>query len=377
MTLTEILLAALGELSPMTETLRRLVEIESPSTDPTGVNRLVDLLADEFSNLDLDIVRRQVPASGDLLHIRWGSGDPQIMVLGHLDTVWPLGTLAARPVRVEGDRFYGPGSLDMKAGLALALHAVKVMRALRLKPLHPVTFYFTPLEETGGLAYRKDLESEAARSRWVFDLEPAFPGGAVKTERAGVARLTMTVYGRASHAGIDPWKGVNANRELAHQILRLHDMNDYDRGLTVNVGVIRGGTRPNVVADQAEALIDIRFREERDGLSVIDQIRALKPALEGSRIEVSGGISSPPLVRNDKVIELFHRARGLSIAMGIDLTEASTGGGSEACLAAALGVPVLDGLGPDGDGAHAENEHVLLSSMPGRLALLIALLSQP
>ncbi|MBI4469431.1 MAG: M20 family metallopeptidase [Acidobacteria bacterium] len=361
----------------MIETLTRLVAIESPSTDPEGINRLCDLLAAGFSRFGLEVERMPVPSAGDLLCVRWDRGEPQIMILGHLDTVWPLGTLKGRPVRIEGDRFFGPGSLDMKAGLTIAMHAVGMMKTLGLKPSHPLTFFFTPLEETGGLAYRGALEAEAKRSRWVFDLEPAYPGGAVKTERAGVARLRLVAHGRAAHAGIDPRSGINANVELAHQILRLHAMSDHDRGRTVNVGFMEGGTRPNVVPARAEALIDIRFREESDGERVLARIRKLEPALEGSRLEVSGGISCPPLERNSKVVELYRRARGFSAAMGIDLPEASTGGGSEACLAAALGIPVLDGLGADGDGAHAEHEHVVLSSLPKRVALLIALLTQP
>jgi len=350
------------------------VEIESPSTEPAAVNRLNDFLAEEFARLDIQVERIPVPNGGDVLCARYGLGNRPIMILGHLDTVWPLGTLSQRPVRVENGRLFGPGSFDMKGGLGVALHAMQALRELNVSPRRPLTFFFTPLEEVGGKAYRDRLETEAQRSQCVLVLEPPMPGGAVKTARKGAGKMTLRVRGRAAHPGLAPEQGISAITELAHQILRLAGLNDPARGVTVNVGVIRGGLRSNVVAAQAEAEIDIRFPTLQDGQQIVAAIHQLTPVLEGASLEVSGDISAPPLERTDSVVALYQQAKRVAAELGFDLPEASTGGASEGCYTAAVGTPTLDGLGPDGDGAHAINEHVLIASLPQRTALLAGLM---
>jgi glutamate carboxypeptidase len=296
------------------------------------------------------------------------------MLLGHMDTVWPLGTLKRRPVRIEGDRLYGPGSFDMKAGLVIALHAIEILKRLKRSPAHPISFFFTSLEETDCEPYQPVLEREALNCDYVLDLEPAWPGGAVKTERKGWGSYTLTIRGRAAHAGADLQKGVSAITELAHQIHALNELTDGESGVTVNVGVVRGGIRPNVVADEAVAEVDLRFRRLEEGKAVDARIRSLRPKLRGAELDIRGKIGMPPLERNEKVLGLYERARDVARRLGFELGEVSTGGVSEACITSALGVPTLDGLGADGDGAHAEHEHVLLPSLVTRAALLSGLL---
>ncbi|MEW6735293.1 MAG: M20 family metallopeptidase [Acidobacteriota bacterium] len=363
-----------GWLPEMTTELRRLIEIESPSDSPADVNRLAAYLATHLNELGACVERVPVVGGGDLVTARYGGDGPAIMVLGHMDTVWPLGTLAARPVWIEGERLYGPGSYDMKAGFVVALYALRLLQQIGRPPHHPILFFFTSLEETDCEPYQLVLERAARACHYVLDLEPAWPGGAVKTERKGCANYTLHIRGRAAHAGADPRKGISAITELAHQIQALNALNDYQHNITVNVGVVQGGIRPNVVADEAVAEIDVRFSRLTDGHTIDAAIRSLTPKLAGARLEIDGKISMPPLERTDQVIKLYEKARALAAQLGFDLAEVSTGGVSEACITAALGVPTLDGLGADGDGAHAEYEHVLLPSLVTRTALLAGLL---
>jgi glutamate carboxypeptidase len=358
----------------MIDTLRQMVEIESPSTDLDAVNRLGDFLVERLADCGASVERIRVEGAGDVIRARYGQGTEPIMILGHTDTVWPLGTIEKRPVRIEGDRLYGPGSFDMKGGLTVALYALKAIHELGLSLKRPLTFFFTSLEELGGKPYRSVLEEEAQRSHCVLVLEPAFPGGAVKTARKGVAQIILQIRGRASHAGGAPHRGVSAITELAHQILRLNDLQDAKRGISINVGVVRGGLRSNVVADEAEAEIDVRFRTLRDGEDILAAIHRLTPALDEASLEVAGGISVPPLERTEQVIALYEQAKSVAAQLGFDLREAFTGGASEGCYTAALHIPTLDGLGPDGDGAHAVSEHVLISSLAQRTALLAGLI---
>lgn len=369
-----------AQLPQMLETLRRMVAIESPSTELDAVNRCVDFLAEQLARLGASVERIPVEGAGDLIcarvapvgHLRHATSP--IMILGHTDTVWPSGTIEKNPVRIEGNRFYGPGSFDMKGGLTVALYALKAIRDLSLPVRHPLTFFFTPLEEVGGEPYRGRLEDEARGCRCVLVLEPAFPGGAVKTERKGVAQLVLRIRGRAAHAGVAPHEGVSAVTEMAHQILRLNQLQEAERGITVNVGVVRGGIRSNVVADEAEAEVDVRFRTLADGERVVAAIRRLTPVLPGASLEVVDEMVMPPLERTAHVVELYKRAKNVAARLGFDLPETSTGGGSEGCYTAALNIPTLDGLGPDGDGAHAVHEHILISSLIERTALLAGLL---
>jgi glutamate carboxypeptidase len=372
--LKELLEIAGAELQEMVADLKTMVEIESPSDDPPAINRLADYISARLAALGATVARVPVTGGGDLVTARYGGPGRAVMVLGHMDTVWPLGTLAARPARIEGEKFYGPGSYDMKAGLVVALHALQLLRKLDRNPKHPIQFFFSSLEETDCEPYQPELERIARDCDYVLDLEPAWPGGAVKTGRKGCANFVMKIRGRAAHAGADPRKGVSAITELAHQIEALNRLTDYDRGVTVNVGVVHGGIRPNVVADEAIAEIDARFCRLEDGRNIEAAIRGLQPKLAGAQLDIKGKIGMPPLERNEKVIALYNFTREIAARLGFELGEVSTGGVSEACITSALGVPTLDGLGADGDGAHAEHEHVIIPSLASRAALLAGLL---
>jgi len=370
----ELLVEAEKKLPKMIEDLKTLVEIESPSDAPAAVNNLAQYLSQRLEKLGAKPEQLPVENGGNVVTARYGGEGQAVMVLGHMDTVWPLGTLAQRPVRIEGDKLFGPGSFDMKAGLVVALHTLELLQSLDKKPKHPILFFFSSLEETDCEPYQPLLEKHALACDYVLDLEPAWPGGAVKTERKGCANYLLNIRGRAAHAGADPRKGISAITELAHQIQVLNSLTNFDQGTTVNVGVVRGGIRPNVVADQAVAEIDVRFCRLTDGQAIDAAIKSLKPYLAEAELEITGKIGMPPLERTEKVISLYQKAQNIALQLGFELGEVSTGGVSEACITSALGVPTLDGLGADGDGAHAEYEHVLLPSMASRTALLAGLL---
>jgi glutamate carboxypeptidase len=356
----------------MTSLLADLVEIESPSDHPPGVQSLATRLSAPLRELGLEVAQVPVPGAGPILRARTPGGTRSVMLLGHLDTVWPLGTVARRPVRIEGQRLHGPGAYDMKGGLVVALFA---LRALQARGRHvPVTVFFTPLEEVDCGPYREAMEAEMKASAAVLDFEPAWPGGAVKTERKGSGSYVLTAHGVASHAGADLARGANAILEVARKCLEVSALTDPVRGVSANVGVIRGGFRPNVVPDLASAEIDVRFRTVRDGQALEQSLQALRPADPRVRLSVEGGLHYPPLERTPQVARVFAAARDVAKEMGLDLAEVSTGGASEASFAGALGLPTLDGLGPDGDGAHSLDEHVLLPSLPTRAALTAGLL---
>ena len=373
MTPAETLGWARARQDAMEALLRELVEIESPSTEASAVERLARRLAGELEEIGLGTELLPVEGGGPVLRAT-SAGSAPVMVLGHLDTVWPLGTLAARPLRREGDALYGPGTFDMKGGLVVALFALRALRARG--PLPPVRVFLTPLEEVDCAPYRERMEADMRVSAAVLDFEPAWPGGAVKTERKGSGSVVVRARGRAAHAGADFEKGANAILELARKTLEAAALTDLAAGVTVNPGVVRGGVRPNVVPDLAELEIDFRVRTLADGRRVEQALRALTPDDRRVTLEVEGGLHYPPLERTPEVRQVFAAARAVAAEIGMDLREISTGGASEASFAAALGRPTLDGLGADGDGAHAEDEHVLVSSMPTRVALAAGLIAR-
>jgi glutamate carboxypeptidase len=362
----------------MTALLAEICAIESPSTDPPAVAALATRLAAEAEAVGLVPELVPVPGGGPILRARsrggTPGGPPPVMLLGHLDTVWPLGTLAARPVRIEDGRLYGPGCYDMKAGLVVALFALRALQAQGLRP--PVTIFFTPLEEVDCDPYRALMEAEMTAAAAVLDFEPAWPGGAVKTSRKGSGSFTLHAHGRASHAGADLSRGANAILELARQCLHISKLTDPVRGVSANVGVIRGGLRSNVVPDLAEAEIDVRFLKVEDGHWIEKQLRAIRPEDPQIKLTWSGGLHYPPLERSPAVVSVYEKAAQVASELGLPLSEVASGGASEASFAGALGRPTLDGLGADGDGAHAEDEHVLLSSLPERAALAAGLVAR-
>ncbi len=360
----------------MVALLRDLVEIESPSTDAPAVAVLGARLARELEGLGLAIELVPVVGGGPILRARVENGAEgalPVMLLGHLDTVWPLGTLAQRPVRIEGDRLFGPGSYDMKAGLVIVVFALRALRTLGALP--PVTVFFTPLEEIDCEPYCDFMKTEMKASQAVLDFEPAWPGGAVKTERKGSGSFVLSALGRASHAGADLSRGANAIVEIAHQCLAASALTDTARGVSANVGVIRGGVRSNVVPDRAEVEIDVRFRKVEDGHALEAALKAFTPRNPEVELVWEGGLHYPPLERTPAVIRVFETARQVAQTLGLDLQEVASGGSSEASFAGALGLPTLDGLGGDGDAAHGDDEHVVLSSLPERAALTAGLIA--
>jgi glutamate carboxypeptidase len=358
--------------------IRRLVEQESPSFDKAAVDRLGEVLAAEFARAGGGVRMHRARHFGDHLQVDFpGAGGRPVLLLGHFDTVWELGTLASMPFRASGGRLWGPGVLDMKAGIAQMLFAVEALREVRGALPCPVTVLLVSDEEVGSESSRAITERLGKRSAAVLVLEPsAGLQGALKTARKGVGNYTLKVLGRASHAGLNPENGASAVLELARQVLEIARFTDLKRGITVNPGTVRGGTRTNVVAAEAVAEVDARVARMSDAKRLDRRFRALRPFNPGCRLEVKGGINRPPLERTRQVAALFALAREAGVELGLELQEASVGGGSDGNFTAALGVPTLDGLGAVGEGAHASNESVLLSELPRRTALLARLIEK-
>jgi glutamate carboxypeptidase len=358
------------------ELLRQLVEIESPSTDKAATDRIARFVVQVARDWGGSVTTHHQKQRGDHVIARWGKGHGGFLLLCHLDTVWPTGTLAKRPWQVDGERAYGPGSLDDKAGVAIALMAMRGLQDLGLSPVHPVTILFTSDEEIGSRTSRSVIEAEAAQAMVVFCMEPALPDGALKVWRKGTGRYTITTLGQAAHSGADHAKGINAIEEMAHQILRLQDMTDYTTGTTVSVGWVRGGTRSNVIPDHAQIRLDVRVQTQTQGKRVADAIDNLQPVLPGARLRIEGGMSRPPMEESPLTLTPFQRAQEIGRELGLALTAGGTGGASDGNFTAALGVPTLDGMGAIGDGAHAVSEYVWISSLPERAALMAALLTR-
>ncbi len=356
--------------------LRGLVEIESPSTDKAAVDRVVRFVAERARAAGAEVTIIPQERWGDHLLARWGEGEGGFLLLCHLDTVWPIGTLAERPWRVEGEQAFGPGVYDDKASAAIILTALEGLQAMSLSPRYPVTVLFNSDEEVGSPSSRPLIEAEAARARVVFCMEPARPDGALKVWRKGTGRYTITALGRAAHAGADHEKGINAIEELAHQVLRLQRMTDYGAGTTVNVGRIEGGTRANIVPDRASVRVDVRVKTMAEWEQISAAITALQPVLPGARLVVEGGMSRPPMVASPVTLEPFRRAQEIATGLGLTLTADGTGGASDANFTAAMGIPTLDGLGALGDGAHSVDEYIFIPSLAERAALLAALLRE-
>jgi glutamate carboxypeptidase len=351
------------------------VEIESPSQNKAAIDRLAAFFAQEFSQRGAEVqVLTHATAGSAVVAEFWPGAEKPILLLGHLDTVWEIGTLAEMPFQVQDGRAYGPGIYDMKSGIVCGMWAVQALAALNLTPAGPVRFFLNADEEVSSIAFREHMLAEARRARAVLVLEPAAAQGALKTARKGVGEFQITVRGRSAHAGINPSAGVNAISELARQIPRIEKLARPMRGLTLNVDVIQGGTRSNVIPELATARIDVRVPTATDREKIERQMRALSPFHPEATLEITGGINRPPLERK-MAISLFRKAHQLGRRMGLELKEAATGGGSDGNFTAALGIPTLDGLGGTGDGAHARNEHVIVRELPQRAALLAALVA--
>jgi glutamate carboxypeptidase len=357
--------------------IRQFVALESPSTDRIALDACARWLAAELERVGADVERLPGAPTADHVLARWTGARGRVLLVGHFDTVWPVGQIARMPIEERDGRLFGPGVLDMKAGLSIGLLAARVVAGLASDARRPsVTLLATSDEEVGSATSRAAIERLAREHDAVLVLEPALPGGAVKTARKGVGEFEVSAHGVSSHAGANPGEGASAIRELARQILAMDALNDPAQGVTVNVGVIDGGTRSNVVAERARALVDVRI-SQADGATAIERaMRALAPADARVRLEVRGGINRPPMVRSAGVARLFDLAREVAAGMGRTLAEGATGGASDGNFTAALGVPTLDGLGAIGDGPHALHEHVVINELVPRAALVAGLIGR-
>ena len=359
--------------------LGKFVRAESPSFDKAAVDRFGRIVAAEWRRRGARVTLVRQRERGDHVRAEWNPpgkrAKGQILVLGHLDTVYGLGTLAGMPFRASRGRAYGPGAFDMKGGLVIALFAVDALAAAGRLPKKRIVFLWTSDEEIGSGTSRAMIEREARRSDAVLVLEPAAGlDGRVKTGRKGVGEIEIVATGRAAHAGLNPEDGINAIEEIALQIARVSRWNQPSRGITVNAGLVEGGTRTNVIPEKARVLVDVRAVRAVDMRALERKFRALRPILRGAKLQIRGGFNRPPMERKNSAA-LYAKARGLAKEMGVTLGEAYVGGGSDGNFTAALGVPTLDGLGAVGEGAHSPEENIVLRALPERAALLASLLA--
>jgi glutamate carboxypeptidase len=358
------------------DALSALVECESPSTDKAAVDRCAALAAGMVREVGASVEVLPCPTAGNMVLAEFGARQRtavKVLLLGHLDTVWPVGQLKTMPLRRDGTRLFGPGVLDMKAGVVIGILAVMAAEDCGGQEA-AVTMLLTGDEEVGSGASRAAIEREARRADAVLVLEPSLPGGAVKTSRKGTGDFTLTVRGVEAHAGIEPEKGVSAILELADQVRVIDALQDRQRGTTLNVGIVSGGRRPNVVPGEASAQIDVRVTTSGEARRIEAALAGLAPRRPGTTVAVNGGFDRPPLERTAGVAHLYELAREVARDQGFALGEGATGGASDGNFTGALGVPTLDGLGADGAGAHAAHEHIVVAALAPRAALVAGLL---
>lgn len=357
------------------ETTLALARLESPTDDKAAVDGCGRELQQRMEAIGGTVDRLARAEAGDHLRAEFGSGESQVLLLGHFDTVWPVGQLARMPLEFKDGRLFGPGVFDMKAGIALGLLAVRALFEVSPPPGR-IVMLWTSDEERRSRTSRALIEEEARRSRAAFVLEPGLPGGGVKTARKGCGEFRLVVRGVAAHAGVEPHKGASAVHEVAAQIVDLQRVRGLAPDVSLNVGMVAGGALPNVVAEEAHAVIDTRVTAAAHMDRVIEFVRNRTPAVPGTRIEVTGGFDRPPLERTAAVARLYEKARAIAGRLGRDLREGGTGGGSDGNFTAAVGTPTLDGLGAVGAGPHALHEHVEIDSLPWRAALLAGLAAE-
>ncbi len=364
-----------GRSADLLAELSQWVKLETPTTDAACVNCLMDMAEGELARAGGAMTR--IPGRGgfgdNLIARTPGTGKP-ILVAGHLDTVWSLGTLETMPYRVDGPRAYGPGIHDMKAGSFIAFHAVRSILRQNVPTKRPITLLLTPDEEVGSPTSRDVIEREAAQSEFALIPEPAGQDGAAVTARKGVGRFTMQIAGIGAHSGTSFHEGASATVELAHQILAIQSLVDTKRGITCNVAPVWGGTRPNVIAPEAGCEIDLRVSNAEDGEAMEQRLLALTAVTSGCQVRVEGGMNRPPFKETPAITDLYDRARAIAAGLGLSMPRQTRGGGSDGNFTAALGVPTLDGLGCLGSGAHAKHEHILWGSLESRAALMAGLL---
>ena len=375
MTAEALLPYTLTRLPQILQTIERLVTQETPSHDKSRLDVFADLLAGRLAEAGAAVEILPNEAGGNHVRARIAHGnttEQPALVLCHYDTVWPVGSLATHPFRIQDGKAYGPGIFDMQTSLALVEYGLRAVRDLDMSLPRPLTVLITSDEEIGSGTSRALIEEEARQSAYVLVMESPLPGGVLKTARKGTGTFTVETIGRAAHAGVDPYRGINAIEEMAHQLLAIHALADRAAGTTLSVGTIEGGTATNVVPARAVAQVDTRVWTQAEADRLVQTMAALRPVLPGAEVRVSGGLNRPPLERK-ATAALFGRVQEIGRQLGMELAEGSTGGGSDGNFTGALGIPTLDGLGVPGDGAHADHEHILVDEIPGRVALLAAL----
>lgn len=355
--------------------LKNYVEMESPSSNKEAVDKLGSYIQQQFIKLGCRLTRIKQEEFGDQLRLEYGEGEEQILILGHFDTVKDIGTLEQEPWRVEEGRVYGPGTYDMKAGIVFAYFALQAIREHNLPLNKRLVFLWNTDEEMGSPSSREYIQEEASKSSSVLVLEPSYGNGSLKTSRKGGGEFKVMVHGKAAHAGNDHAKGVNAIAELAHHILEIQSWTNYEEGTTLSVGMINGGSASNVVPEFAEAIVDVRVAKKSAMSVVQNQTVALTPVHPEAKVSVQWEFVTPPMERTEQTEQLYRLAYEQAAEEGFELTEMNAGGTSDGNFAAAAGVPVLDGLGPVGDGAHAPHEHITLKDIPERIALLVRMLT--
>ena len=360
----------------MAEQVRELVVRESPTHDKPACDALCDYLAQQFAVLGGRVKINRQPKAGNHLQVEIAGarGRKPILLLGHYDTVYDLGTLATMPWCEQNGLLYGPGVFDMKSGIAQIMFALQALKQIKGDLARPVKVWLVSDEEEGSDSSRALTEKLAAQCEAVLVCEPAGPGGALKTARKGVGDFRIKVTGQASHAGLDFEKGQSAILELSHQIQAVSRLTDLRRGITLSVGIIRGGTRTNVVAAEAVAEVDLRIARKSDGPVMERKVKSLRPVNRKCHLEIEGGVNRPPLERTKQVAALFHVAQKIAIELGFEVDEIAVGGGSDGNFTGGLGIPTLDGLGAVGEGAHAPHESVVAAELPRRAALLAGLI---
>ena len=362
----------------MINLLKEIVSRESPSGEKKAVDTCSSFVIEEFKKIGTNIIRLPQKEIGTLHIAEYPHPAPktmteQILLLIHIDTVWPVGKIHKMPFYVSEEKVFGPGVLDMKASLVMTLFSLKALKDLNIRPQKKIAVFINSAEETGSDASYEVIRNLCKKSTYVLCLEPSLPGGALKTQRKGRLVVRIEARGKAAHAGT-PEKGINAIEELIRQLLRIKGLEKQE--MTVNIGVIEGGEKPNIVAENASAILDIRFWENLQKDRLVAELKKLKPVLKGARLKISTESSTPPMEKTEASAELFSEVQKIASSMNIKLKSGKTGGGSDASIASGMGLPTLDGLGPDGEGIHAENEHLLLPSLIERTALLTEILIQ-
>ena len=352
--------------------LKTLVETESPSHNKAAVDRVGAIVADEARKLGAQVEVIPNKETGDHVLSQWGNGKDGILLLCHMDTVFPLGTLAKMPHREADGKIFGPGTTDMKAGIVISLAAIEGAQRQGLN--RPVTLLCTSDEEIGSHTSREYIERLAKESALVLVMEPAMPDGSLKTWRKGVGEFRVKTKGRAAHAGGDHEKGRNAIEEMAHQVVAIQKLTDYSKQTTLNVGVIHGGTVSNVIPEECAVQVDVRVMQPGEWERVEAEMKNLKPVLDGTSIEVAGNLNRPPMPFDDRMKATFEKAKSIGRNIGLNLTAGGTGGASDGNFVAPLGIPLLDGMGAVGNGAHSEREFIFADSLDQRVKLISRLL---